>query len=216
MFGYEIKEHRLLKDSLPVKFTGTENIGGVLVPKRRRFLVLHYTAGPSLAGAVNTFANPKRKVSAHLVIDTDGTVVQVVPFDRVAFHAGQSKYKPKKGVLPISGLNNFSIGIELVNAGPLTAVSSTKEHSKRTWWGAQVLDVDVVEVDPKAPSSFGKKFWHRFQEKQIAECLEICKTLCDTYGLEEILGHSDITDRKSDPGPAFPMDHIRSAIFGRI
>ena len=47
------------------------------------------------------------KVSAHLLIRRCGEVVQFVPFDRRAWHAGQSSYKGR------SNCNDFSIGIEL-------------------------------------------------------------------------------------------------------
>lgn len=47
------------------------------------------------------------KVSAHLLIRRDGEVVQFVPFNKRAWHAGQSKFQGR------SGCNDFSIGIEL-------------------------------------------------------------------------------------------------------
>jgi AmpD protein len=47
------------------------------------------------------------EVSAHLLIKRSGDVVQFVPFDKRAWHAGESSYKGE------SDCNNFSIGIEL-------------------------------------------------------------------------------------------------------
>ena len=47
------------------------------------------------------------KVSAHLVIERDGKITQFVPFDKRAWHAGDSSYQDR------SGCNDFSIGIEL-------------------------------------------------------------------------------------------------------
>lgn len=47
------------------------------------------------------------KVSAHLFIARDGSLVQFVPFDRKAWHAGQSEFCGR------SNCNDFSIGIEL-------------------------------------------------------------------------------------------------------
>ena len=48
------------------------------------------------------------KVSAHIVIDREGGVTQYVPFDRRAWHAGESVYAGR------TRCNDFSIGIELV------------------------------------------------------------------------------------------------------
>lgn len=47
------------------------------------------------------------KVSSHLLIRRDGEVVQFVPFDKRAWHAGQSRYLARENC------NDFSIGIEL-------------------------------------------------------------------------------------------------------
>ena len=51
-----------------------------------------------------------QKVSAHILIRRDGEVVQFVPFNKRAWHAGQSEYKDCKNC------NDFSIGIELEGA----------------------------------------------------------------------------------------------------
>lgn len=51
------------------------------------------------------------KVSAHLLIRRDGEPVQFVPFDKRAWHAGRSLWRD--GHRQRSGLNDFSIGIEL-------------------------------------------------------------------------------------------------------
>lgn len=48
-----------------------------------------------------------RRVSAHLCIFRDGAITQYVPFDRRAWHAGESFYEGR------TRCNDFSIGIEL-------------------------------------------------------------------------------------------------------
>ena len=47
------------------------------------------------------------QVSSHLLIRRDGALVQFVPFDKRAWHAGQSCYQGRENC------NDFSIGIEL-------------------------------------------------------------------------------------------------------
>lgn len=50
------------------------------------------------------------KVSAHLLIQRDGALIQFVPFHKRAWHAGESCYRDRKAC------NDFSIGIELEGA----------------------------------------------------------------------------------------------------
>ena len=47
------------------------------------------------------------EVSAHCLIRRDGEVIQYVPFDKRAWHAGVSEYQGR------AGCNDFSVGIEL-------------------------------------------------------------------------------------------------------
>jgi AmpD protein len=47
------------------------------------------------------------RVSAHLLIERDGKLVQFVDFDKRAWHAGQSSFQG------VADCNNYSIGIEL-------------------------------------------------------------------------------------------------------
>ena len=50
------------------------------------------------------------KVSAHLLIKRDGAMIQFVPFNERAWHAGVSEFEGQ------SNCNDFSIGIELEGA----------------------------------------------------------------------------------------------------
>lgn len=75
-------------------------------------IVLHHTAGPTLEGTVRWFATRESQVSAHYTVGKDGSIVQhVSTFDR-AWHAGASLDKFGR-----TNVNNFSIGIEMVNVG---------------------------------------------------------------------------------------------------
>jgi hypothetical protein len=72
-------------------------------------VVLHATVIESTERTVTAFLNPGSHVSAHYVVGKDGTVVQMVPDEDRAWHAGKSELYGKLGV------NNFSVGIEIVN-----------------------------------------------------------------------------------------------------
>ncbi len=106
-----INNHRLIADDgTPVRYVETPNKGGLMTPE---YLIMHYTAGSSAEGSVSWMCNPAAKAAAHLVIGRDGSLTQLAPFNRITWHAGKSEWEGR------SGLNGFSIGIELDNAGKL-------------------------------------------------------------------------------------------------
>lgn len=74
-------------------------------------VVLHYTGMQSGQEAVDRLCDPAAKVSAHYIIDEDGTVTALVPEDKRAWHAGKSYWRG------ITDINSASVGIELVNPG---------------------------------------------------------------------------------------------------
>lgn len=75
-------------------------------------IMLHHTASSSLRGTVRWLLNPESRVSYHFMIGKDGSIVQhVSTFDR-AWHAGASEDR-----LGRTNMNNFSIGIGIVNRG---------------------------------------------------------------------------------------------------
>ena len=76
-----------------------------------KFVIIHYTGMQSEIESINRLKNPKYKVSCHYLISRKGEVVQMVKEKNIAWHAGKSKWKQFKN------LNNYSIGIELVNKG---------------------------------------------------------------------------------------------------
>jgi len=104
----------------------TANVGG---PIDARFLIIHYTAGPSVASAVRTLTRGRgaKPVSAHIVIGRAGEIVQLSPFNLVTWHAGRSRWQ--SGGHDNHDLNRLAIGIELVNAGPLTESSEGNLHA---------------------------------------------------------------------------------------
>ncbi len=184
-----------------VKFQQTPNIsrGVTIIPDT---IIIHYTATPNAASAINTLMNPKQSASAHLVVDIDGTVTQLANFNAKTWHAGVSSYGGR------SNFNNFSIGIEIVNAGWLK-----KEGDKYySYWGEEIKDVHegLHRNYPQTRS----QYWQKYSDAQIAKIKEICEALAETYDIQYILGHEEIAPgRKQDPGPAFPLDRLRDDIL---
>ena len=74
-------------------------------------LILHYTGMKSAREAIERLRDPMAQVSAHYVVDEDGSVVRLVPETRRAWHAGVSHWRGH------AALNGRSIGIEIVNPG---------------------------------------------------------------------------------------------------
>jgi N-acetylmuramoyl-L-alanine amidase len=196
--------NHLLFDNMnkQVDFQPTPNKGGKITPV---YLVMHYTAATQAKGSISWFLNKEAKASAHLVIDRDGSITQFAPFNVMTWHAGQSEWNG------LSGLNKFSVGIELVNGGRLV-------RSGAAWVCAvdkkAVIDSDVVLATHK--NEISESAWHAYTEVQIQVAAEISAALVKTYLLKDVLGHEDIAPhRKSDPGPAFPMGSFRSKVLGR-
>jgi N-acetylmuramoyl-L-alanine amidase len=132
-------------------------------------LVIHDTESPGVRTArhiANHFLNPRSQVSAHYIIGKDGEVVQCVEDDRRAWHAGPSQLGDRVKV------NDFSIGIELVNA--------------------------QTGNDP-------------FTDAQYDTLNRLVAHLVAKYNIpkDRIVGHKDITHRKSKNDPAENFDWNR-------
>ncbi|EHS49691.1 N-acetylmuramyl-L-alanine amidase, negative regulator of AmpC, AmpD [Rhizobium sp. PDO1-076] len=87
------------------------NFGERIGVTRPDILLLHYTGMPTGEGAQAWLCNPDSQVSSHYIVHEDGRVVQMVPEDRRAWHAGQSSWAGE------TDINSRSIGIEIANAG---------------------------------------------------------------------------------------------------
>ncbi|WP_144079668.1 N-acetylmuramoyl-L-alanine amidase [Rubellimicrobium thermophilum] len=88
---------------------------------RPDLVVIHYTAMESAALSLARLCDPAAQVSAHWLIDTDGTVTALVPEERRAWHAGSGRWGE------VTDVNSRSIGIELQNRGdhPFAAAQMT-------------------------------------------------------------------------------------------
>jgi len=74
-------------------------------------LVLHYTGMREGRAALERMCDTVAKVSAHYMIEEDGTVYALVDEERRAWHAGVGSWRGHDEI------NSRSIGIELVNPG---------------------------------------------------------------------------------------------------
>src|SRR5215207_3799425 len=177
--------------------------GGPL-PKEGLVAVVHYAVTGS-AGATAAVLKAREYVSCHIALDGAGRVIQQVPFDRIAWHAGASSYKGRTDV------NRFSLGIEIGNPGPLL---KQPDGTFRTSYGAPWKG-GVVEAWHKNDTAHRSwRFWAEYSQTEIDLVVHLCTLWGDTYGIVDVVGHDEIAPgRKSDPGPAFPIDFLRATVF---
>jgi len=198
----------------------TENAGDIIDPD---YIVIHYTATDTAAEAVNWFMNTKdnpNRIAAHIVLDPDGTITQLVPFNRKANHAGPSTWSG------VDFLNGHSIGIEIVNPGFVEKLSN---GTFRRRIGEDKNGNPVFKTYPATDSNrivkanHKHKFWTDkenqnwfiYPEPQLQSLYKLCKLLFETYHPVTAVGHDDISPaRKPDPGPAFPWDTFKMNVFG--
>ena len=198
----KISNHRL--EGERVAYRESPNQSGPYAEGNLDTIIIHYTAGASAESAIHTLSDPERKVSAHLVVDRDGSVAQLLPFDVIGWHAGKSRWGEREV------LNHYSIGIEIDNAGQL----EQKDGKYLSWFGKEYPEEEVFWGVHRNQTRTTP--WHRFTEEQIRVVEELCRLLIADYGIRHILGHEEIApDRKIDPGPAFPLDQLRARLLHR-
>lgn len=197
-----IKNHRLVD----VPFKQAADTGKPLKPDT---IVIHYTASSSGRGSIDWLTKRDDSfVSAHLVVDRDGSITQLVPFNVRAAHAGVSEWNGRES------LNQYSIGIEFVNFGPLSMQPGRRflAWTKAVVPADQVIDAKHKNAETHAAAR-GLSHWQTFTPEQIAAGAKICAALIDAYGIKEIVGHDDIApNRKVDPGPAWPWESFREQV----
>jgi len=189
-----IKSDWLEIDGHPCARWTTPHQGGRMTPS---LIVVHETAGRLTHGsAVSWFMNKSSKVSAHFVIERSGIIQQLVATDRQAWHAGRSSWKGR------SHCNGYSIGIELVGPGKLTARSKTEAVS----WFGEVYNIDNHGIEERVTDQHGRGLWMPFTKEQIQSLDALVYALCEAYpSIEEVVGHYQISPgRKVDPNPLLP------------
>lgn len=78
---------------------------------RPDMIILHYTGMQFSHEAVHRLCDPKARVSCHYVVMEQGSILQLVPELKRAWHAGVSSWEGE------TDINSRSIGIEICNPG---------------------------------------------------------------------------------------------------
>ncbi len=159
--------------SLPNYVISKKNFPSVAYNNRIRFLVIHYTVS-DYPTSVKILAR-KGEVSSHyLITDQPNDSIDIlVSEDKRAWHAGVSSWNGTEG------LNDTSIGIEIVNKG-FTKVKDS------------LVFAPFPEYQIQKVVALSKNIIDRYEIEPV-----------------NIVGHSDIAPlRKQDPGPAFPWKRL--------
>jgi len=195
----QVKYHKLTD----AEFIQSPNGGDQITPS---ILVMHYTAGYDAESAINTFQSRASEVSAHLILDTDAAITQMMPFNKKAWHAGPSRFGGRKN------LNSHSIGFEFVNIGFLrkTAKGLVDAYGRKV--DEDRFDDYVIAPNPRVGS--GEFWWPVYPQEQIEAGIEAAKAIIAQYNIEAIVTHEEIDTRgwKTDPGPAFPMKQFKALL----
>jgi len=200
---YKVVRDRLHKGKTPVEYRETPNKGRRIVP---RYIVLHDTCGYGHGrGSIAWLTNPASRASAHLVIAEDGTITQLADFDVRTWHAGPSSWDG------LSGLNGYSIGIEMANPG--LCYKRGKSFVRAS--GGTKVTGDVVHHPKTQWHPDG--YWQPYSKQQMAALLSVIKALGEAYPtIEEVIGHHQIDTRKwkVDPSPLMPWDEVHAVLQG--
>lgn len=202
-----IKSHALMQDGAAVSEVTSPYTGGQFATPPK-IVVIHFTYGASAKSSAEWFQSVRNtdKASAHVVIERDGSLIQCVRFNLIAHHAGKSQWGS------IVGLNRAAFGIELANWGYL----ERRAGGWTSYTGKSIENPILASHRNGNPDGSTKEIgWEPYPEVQFQTAVDVARALIDTYGVNEVVGHDDISKgRKWDPGPAFDMRRFRNLLFG--
>ena len=164
---------------------------------RKDLLVLHFTAGGSLAGAESQLMKPD-KINVPHIMDRDGKIYEYFdPKKYWAYHTGTKSFCRR------------SIGLEIVNWGPLKMMYGY--FLPWTEWGKPKSKVDLRRaVSPERVFTCkpfrGHIYFEMLTHKQHTALPDYIDTLLEQgYPLEQVMTHAEISKQKLD----FPPDFVQ-------
>ena len=138
-----------------------------------KLIVIHYTGMQSRIESIKRLLSSKHKVSTHYLIDRKGQILKMVDDNKIAWHAGKSKWKN------YINLNKYSIGIELVNKGhkfgyekfTILQVNKLIKLCKNLKNKYKIKNSNIVghsDIAPLRKQDPGEKFpWQKLQKNKI-------------------------------------------------
>jgi N-acetylmuramoyl-L-alanine amidase len=141
-------------------------------------IVLHYTGMPDVEGAIAQLCTAGTDVSAHYIVLEDGRIIQSVPEDSRAWHAGAAFWAGEQDI------NSCSIGIEIINRGhdwgypefPLRQIAAVIALCRGIMLRRRVLSHRVLahsDVAPARKKDPGEKFpWHSLANSGVGHWVQ--------------------------------------------
>lgn len=137
-------------------------------------ILLHYTGMQTGDAALQRLTTAASKVSSHYVVFEDGRIIECVPEEKRAWHAGESSWAGE------TDINSRSIGIEIVNGGhefgysdyPLRQIAAVISLCKSIITRRGPISADRIlahsDVAPARKQDPGEKFpWGLLSESGI-------------------------------------------------
>lgn len=159
------------------------------------YVVLHFTSN-----VVNDRSAPydmekvkaimeKDKVSAHYVIDRDGSIRCFIPENYAAWHAGAGTFANDEKYT--NKMNKYSIGIEMLSIGSYSDMQYYLTYSEYS-----SLDETLIG----------------FTDSQYEALKNLLTDICQRHSIpfdrEHVIGHDEYNPKKNDPGDLFQWDRL--------
>jgi N-acetyl-anhydromuramyl-L-alanine amidase AmpD len=190
-------------------------------PQKKTAVVLHFTAGPTAAGAFNSWVADARTVATAYIVDFDGTVYECFDPRYWAGHIGSSGYANEKR----------TIGIEIAGWGPLKK-QGTNLCAWPGNWTRRVFSLE--DTDRYVQKTFrGIHYFTRYPEAQMTAVCALTRHLCERFdiprdvpatgrrlvadkpyfsGFKGVFSHENLRSDKWDTGPALDWERLAGAI----
>ncbi len=185
-------------------------------------IVLHATSGGSVKGAMQRFKNRRSEASAHFIILRNGVILQLVELDQASWHTSTQS-------TGIAGMNQRSIGIEIVNPGGRMGSGAVKVCDDETGSGTMWTCVRSARVIPQKPLAayYRPRAVERFvpfSEAQYRTLIRLVRYLISCMPtITLITGHEHLYKwhgpgkkfkNRVDPGGQFEWTRLETALSG--
>mgnify|MGYP001452612243 CR=1 FL=1 len=157
--------------------------------KKIKYIILHYTGMKTEKSAINRLTNCFSNVSCHYFITNKGKIIQMLPDNYIAWHAGLSSWKKHKL------LNQYSIGIEISNPGHQygyknfnrNQIKSVIQILKKLLKKYKINKTNILghsDIAPLRKKDPGEKFpWKKLASNKLGIWHNVPKNICKKFRL---------------------------------